>query len=87
MVLNLKQMTHTQTHPLHNLNAHFDPQINQATFKCKKILLGAGASKNFNGSGSRLHNSRLQLSSPDYNETNVTDNPGAKKLIADCVLK
>ena len=46
----LKQMTHTQTHPLHNLNAHFDPQINQATFKCKKILLGAGASKNFNGS-------------------------------------
>ena len=37
--------------------------------------------------GSRLHGSGLQLSSPDYNETNVTDNPGAKKLIAHCVLK
>ena len=24
----LKQMTQTQTHPLHNLNAHLNPQIN-----------------------------------------------------------
>ena len=48
----LKQMTQTQTHPLYNLNAHLDPQINYVAFKCKKILLGARASKNFDGSSS-----------------------------------
>ena len=44
----LKQMTQTQTHPLHYFNAHLDPQINKITYKCKKIyriLLGAGATK------------------------------------------
>ena len=45
-----KQMTPSQTHSLHYLNIHSDPQINNS--KCKKILLGAEASKNFEGTSS-----------------------------------
>ena len=46
------------------------------TFKCKKILLGAGASKNFDGSGSskiswlRGSGLRLRLPSPDNDNNN-----------------
>ena len=65
----LKQMTQTQTHPLHYFNAHLDPQINKITFKCKKIyriLLGAGASKNFDysSSGFSPHHMKSWLRTP-----------------------